>query len=173
MHYGVKGMKWGVRRYQNYDGTYTQRGLKRYNKAVEEFNSAEQSRKQAKQRLKTDKSQEAKNSYRKAKTQAKAKQKTANKAYDNLKKDRMADEGKKLYQQGKTISGNTTMTRLKQLGVGVGGSAVASAVASTYGNTKYGQLSAQAIATGSAAVAIILGAKATSENRKLRAYYAH
>lgn len=29
-HYGIKGMKWGVRRYQNYDGTYTQRGLKRY-----------------------------------------------------------------------------------------------------------------------------------------------
>lgn len=29
-HYGIKGMKLGVRRYQNYDGTYTQRGLKRY-----------------------------------------------------------------------------------------------------------------------------------------------
>lgn len=28
-HYGVKGMKWGVRRYQNYDGTLTALGKKR------------------------------------------------------------------------------------------------------------------------------------------------
>lgn len=26
-------MKWGVRRYQNYDGSYTQKGLKRYREA--------------------------------------------------------------------------------------------------------------------------------------------
>lgn len=31
MHYGVKGMKWGVRRYQNEDGTLTTSGKKRYN----------------------------------------------------------------------------------------------------------------------------------------------
>lgn len=29
MHYGVKGMKWGVRRYQNEDGTLTEAGKKR------------------------------------------------------------------------------------------------------------------------------------------------
>lgn len=31
-HYGTKGMRWGVRRYQNEDGSYTQEGLARYRK---------------------------------------------------------------------------------------------------------------------------------------------
>lgn len=30
MHFGIKGMKWGVRRYQNKDGTLTSAGRKRY-----------------------------------------------------------------------------------------------------------------------------------------------
>lgn len=53
-HYGIKGMKWGVRRYQNYDGTLTSKGRERaqrkfskdvkknwhksYNKASSDFN---------------------------------------------------------------------------------------------------------------------------------------
>lgn len=29
-HHGIKGMKWGVRRYQNKDGSLTDKGIKRY-----------------------------------------------------------------------------------------------------------------------------------------------
>ena len=31
-HFGIKGMKWGVRRFQNEDGTFTEAGKKRYGK---------------------------------------------------------------------------------------------------------------------------------------------
>ena len=31
-HFGIKGMKWGVRRFQNEDGTLTEAGRKRYGK---------------------------------------------------------------------------------------------------------------------------------------------
>ena len=35
MHYGIKGMKWGVRRYQNKDGSLTPLGKSRYQQEVE------------------------------------------------------------------------------------------------------------------------------------------
>lgn len=34
-HWGVKGMKWGIRRYQNKDGSLTAAGQKRYNKEMQ------------------------------------------------------------------------------------------------------------------------------------------
>ena len=33
-HHGILGMKWGVRRYQNADGTLTAKGKKRYAKVA-------------------------------------------------------------------------------------------------------------------------------------------
>lgn len=36
-HHGVKGQKWGVRRYQNTDGTLTEAGKKKYVKAVKKM----------------------------------------------------------------------------------------------------------------------------------------
>lgn len=38
-HSGVKGMKWGVRRYQNKDGSLTPAGKKRYDRDVRENNA--------------------------------------------------------------------------------------------------------------------------------------
>ena len=38
MHYGVIGQKWGVRRYQNKDGTLTSAGRKQYRKQLKTDN---------------------------------------------------------------------------------------------------------------------------------------
>lgn len=38
-HYGIQGQKWGVRRYQNEDGTYTEEGRRRYYTSSGELNS--------------------------------------------------------------------------------------------------------------------------------------
>lgn len=34
-HHGIKGQKWGVRRYQNPDGSLTEEGKRRYNSLIE------------------------------------------------------------------------------------------------------------------------------------------
>lgn len=44
-HHGIKGMHWGVRRYQNPDGSYTSEGRKRYEIASQ---ASEYSKRQAK-----------------------------------------------------------------------------------------------------------------------------
>ena len=40
-HWGIRGMRWGVRRYQNKDGSLTAAGKKRYNDEMEKLNAEE------------------------------------------------------------------------------------------------------------------------------------
>lgn len=52
-HWGIKGMKWGIRRYQNKDGSLTPAGRKRYSDGSEgtsssKFSSSQSSSKQSK-----------------------------------------------------------------------------------------------------------------------------
>ena len=50
-HHGILGMKWGVRRYQNKDGTLTAKGKKRYRDESNPFERAKK-RAMAKERVK-------------------------------------------------------------------------------------------------------------------------
>lgn len=43
-HHGIKGMKWGVRRFQNKDGSYTNEGKRRYGSAAKQLTSSPKSR---------------------------------------------------------------------------------------------------------------------------------
>lgn len=49
-HHGIKGQKWGIRRYQNSDGSLTPLGRRRYSKDAEEYR-LEQQRTFAQERL--------------------------------------------------------------------------------------------------------------------------
>lgn len=170
-HHGIKGMKWGVRRYQNEDGTYTQRGLARYRKAQENYDKSVEKRSAAKKAYKFGTG--TKEAYKSAKQEVKKNKKVVSKEYDKLKQDKLADEGKALYRKGKTISGNTELVTGIATAAGIGAKVVQAFVQAKTGDTRIANISAALVATGGAAVSAILKGKNYRENKRLRAYYAH
>ena len=172
-HYGIKGQKWGIRRYQNYDGTYTQRGLARYKNKAEEFNIAESKRRAAKKNLKINKNESAKREYQKTKELAKKKQKEANKAYDRLKQDKLTDQGKKLYGKGKTITGNSLRSSRVQGFIVLGSAATRQVIYEKVGDRKLADMASGTLALGGTIVNSVVAGKSAYQNKRLRAYYAH
>lgn len=94
-------MKWGVRRFEAKGGSYTKRGLKKINKSLEDYDAA-------KQRRNSLKKSGDKQGARFAKADMKVAKRQAKRDYKNLKNDYKADQGKALYANGKTITGNLT-----------------------------------------------------------------
>lgn len=177
-HHGILGQKWGIRRYQNYDGTYTKRGLERYKKSEQKYNEAVSNYDSAKKKY--DSGNATKQELRDAKLSVKENRKKLNQDYRKLKDDKRADQGKQLYKQGKTISGNAMKNAYAEMAI-LGVSAVVGAALKNSGkaiSTKYGQipvslLAPAAIAVGGSVVNAGLMAKTNYEDKRLRAYYAH
>lgn len=170
-HYGVKGMKWGVRKYRNYDGSYTKKGLARYDKAESRYDEAKSNAARVKSAYKSGAA--TKSQYKSAKSEVKSAKREMSDSYKRLKTDKQADEGKKLYRQGKTITDNNQRNMLTQVAIVVGSRVASNVVLNTIGDQKVANLSAAAIGIGGTAVNAILAGKTMSDNKKLRAYYAH
>lgn len=161
-HYGVKGMKWGVRRYRNYDGTYTQRGVKRFDSAAEQYDAADAKFKSTKLSYKNK--QASKQEYQLAKADRKMAKREMVKQYKQLKNDKLADQGKELYRNNKRITSNENTVSIMATAT-----AVATKILHDQGDTKMAEVAAIGGGTLTAAYYLVT----EYQNRRLRAYYAH
>lgn len=191
-HYGVIGMKWGVRRYQNKDGSYTRAGVARYKKAEANYDSAHAARKRAanshnaatykadidktasrkeqrKQRRALRK--ESYERYKVKRGEEKEAKKTMNRAYKQLKLDAKADKGAERYRKGETITNRQSVTNA------LGASGLALYLGSQYlsimPHTEKFATPMAVAGAASVGASFIKAALDSNGNKQLRAYYSH
>ena len=97
-HHGIKGQRWGIRRFQEEDGTLTKEGIERYREAKNAYERAHANAKIAKQNYKENKI--SLEEYQKVRDSAiRAHGKMIN-AGRQLKQGNQIDKGKKLADKG-------------------------------------------------------------------------
>lgn len=133
-HHGIKGQKWGVRRFQNEDGTLTKKGEKRYgvnldinNKSRE--NIAKIRLGEARRRLDVATANNPTNKTRIA--EMKGKERAAQRA---VKYGKKVDKGAALAAKGRTIWGNQAKVSLAIGAAGLGAAALAYGLNKSLGN---------------------------------------
>lgn len=177
MHHGVKGMRWGIRRYQNYDGTYTQKGLARYKQMDSEYETQYSKVKNLKNEYKRSdgiKKASLKSSLRDEKIKLKKAKRDLNWAYNDVKAANKADRGKDLYRRGRTIGLNyekrARTTKLAGIGTTAATAGIEYLKRTGQMNKKIGSLTQASIAAGAAIVTGLVYGTTLAQDKKMRAY---
>jgi hypothetical protein len=150
-HHGIKGMRWGVRRYQNEDGSYTRAGRKRYGMDLDindksKTNIAKIRLGEARRRLDVAKTNNSTNTSRLA--ELTIRERSAKRA---VKQAKDIDSGAKRLAKGETISGNSLKAALGYAAAYAGSHALTNALNYSMSNlASQGRLTAGHIAVAKA-----------------------
>ena len=175
-HHGILGQKWGVRRYQNADGSYTPAGRKRYAMDLDPTNTnrrnvAKIRTGEAKRRYDVAKANNPENYTRLAELKGRVRS-----AKKNEREVKRYDKGAELAAKGQTITGNSIRVSLAAAGSRAVKRMIAGSnlTGKTIGNLTLNDTGANVLKIyGMKAVdAAFIGytAKKTIDNTNLRAY---